>query len=80
MSSSCWNWPLEARPARQGTLYAEDLLEAGPCGEGPGRTITEGEATRFATTVGETSPLYLNRERAARSRFGGVRNHYSATG
>ena len=57
-------------PGSGQTIYADDLLEQGPRAEGPGRTLTEGEAVRFATEVGETNPLYLNRVFAESARFG----------
>lgn len=64
-------WRLESPPPMpEGrTLYAEDLLIHGPCGESIGRTITEADVVHFATETGETNPLYLNRDFADRSRF-----------
>jgi acyl dehydratase len=65
-------WPLAdwAPPSPGDICYAEDLPERGPRGEGRGRTITESEVVRFASEVGETNPLYLNRVFAESTRFG----------
>ncbi len=65
-------WPLEdwAPPPPGDICYADDLPERGPRGEGPGRTVTESEVVGFASEVGETNPLYLNRVFAAGARFG----------
>jgi acyl dehydratase len=65
-------WPLEdwTPPPPGDICYAEDLPERGPRGEGVGRTITESEVVGFATEVGETNPLYLNRVFAEGARFG----------
>jgi len=65
-------WPLEPwrPPPPDEPRYAEDLAADGPRGEGAGRTITESDVVRFASEVGETNPLYLNRVFAEGSRFG----------
>ncbi|MEZ4330585.1 MAG: MaoC/PaaZ C-terminal domain-containing protein [Myxococcota bacterium] len=53
-----------------GTLYAEDLLEYGPRGESPGRTVCEADVVGFTNLTAERNPLYLNRIFSAGGRFG----------
>ena len=65
-------WELEAAAPRttDRTLYAEDMLEAGPRGVSAGRTLTESDVVAFATEVGELNPSYLNAEFAKDSTDG----------
>lgn len=52
-------------------LFAEDLIEFGPRGEGIGRTIGEADVVGFTNLTADRSPLYLQRVFAAGGRFGG---------
>jgi acyl dehydratase len=52
------------------TWAAEDLLESGPRGASPVRTLTEADVVGFANFTGELNPLYLNAVFAERALFG----------
>jgi len=62
--------PLEL-PSVEGGLTAEDLLEQGPRGECPVRTVTETDVVRFASFTGDLNPLYIDEPFAQRSIFRG---------
>ena len=59
------------RPSGPGTWYAEDVLEHGPRGASPVRTVTEADVVSYANFSGELNPLYVNARFAERSIFGG---------
>ncbi|MFO0687534.1 MAG: MaoC family dehydratase [Myxococcota bacterium] len=57
-------------PAQAGPLGAADLVAHGPRGESLGRTVSEADVVGFTNLTAERLPVYLNREFAARGRFG----------
>lgn len=56
--------------SQAGPLFASELLERGPRGESMGRTVSEADIVGFTNWTADRSPVYLNREFAARGRFG----------
>jgi acyl dehydratase len=64
-------WP-GGRPEPDGAsrFTAEDLLDHGPRGASPVRTITEADAVGFANFTGELNPLYLDAVFAESALFG----------
>jgi acyl dehydratase len=52
------------------TFSAEDLLEHGPRGSSPVRTLTEADVVGFVNFTGELNPLYLDAVFAERALFG----------
>ena len=67
-------WDLERTPRvdSKEVFFAEDLVERGPAGRSPARTLTESDVTAFARHTGELNPLYLDAEFASRSVHGGL--------
>lgn len=70
-SGSAMEQPVWRRDAGPRPLFAEDLLEFGPRGESPGRTLSEADVVGFTNWSAERRPLYLNEPFARRGRFGG---------
>ena len=65
-------WPRERPepPAAGSTFCAEDLLEHGPRGGSPVRTVTEADVVGFVNFTGELNPLYIDAVFAERALFG----------
>jgi acyl dehydratase len=57
-------------PAGRTTWSAEDILEHGPRGASPVRTLTEADVVGFANFTGELNPLYLDAVFAEDALFG----------
>jgi acyl dehydratase len=57
-------------PAGRATFTAEDLLDHGPRGASPVRTITEADVVGFVNFTGELNPLYVDAVFSERALFG----------
>ena len=65
-----WHGGRYQLPTRATPFAAEDLLEHGPRGASPVRTVTETDVVSFANFTGDINPLYLDAVFASRSLFG----------
>lgn len=52
------------------TLYADDMLTLGPCGELSVRTLSEADVVNFASFTSDLNPLYLNAQIAGDTALG----------
>ncbi len=69
-SEAPWPASVYRPPAGTSPMAAEDLLEHGPRGASPVRTLTESDVVAFTGFTGELNPLYLDAPFAERSPFG----------
>jgi acyl dehydratase len=65
-----WARSHSALPEGVGGFRAEDVLERGPRGAAPVRTVTESDVVGYASFVGELNRLYLDAPFAERALFG----------
>jgi acyl dehydratase len=65
-------WPVEPEPAASGPAAwgAEDVVQHGPRGATPVRTLTETDIVQWVDFTGDLNPLYLNAPFAERALFG----------
>jgi acyl dehydratase len=65
-------WPGGAwvPPESPAVWAAEDVVERGPRGASPVRTVTEADVVRYCTFTGELDPAYLDASFAAGTRWG----------